>query len=395
MKLAKKSVCTGCQACSNLCTQNAIKMKMNEEGFFFPRIDGNYCIKCEKCLQVCPEIRDDKCENRLTNVYAAFSEEESIRINSSSGGIFTMLAAKIIENDGVVFGAEFGTDFSVKHSYIQDISQIHKFRNSKYVQSFIGKSFRDCKNFLDDGKWVLFSGTSCQIEGLYQYLDKNYNKLITIDLICSGNTSPGLWEKYLQHMKTKYHSEIKDINFRDKKYGWDRFSLRISFTSGKEYRRILPNDPWAYFFLHHQALRESCYHCRYKKTTHRADFTLGDFWGVQRTYPKLYDDKGLSFVMIHSQKGRKLWEKVNGIKAKEIPLKMVEEHNLAIIRSASRPENREDFFADFSKMNFYELEKKYVNVPFWKKSNMIFDYYSRIRLHGGKIYRRLKKVMDK
>lgn len=399
MKLARYTECTGCQACTNICSKNAVQMKQNTEGFFFPEIDKNLCVDCGKCEAVCPvksvhTIYSDKKEHSKPKLYAASNKDFATRYSSSSGGIFTLLADEILKMGGVVFGAGYGEDFSICHGFIEDRKDISRFQTSKYVQSYIGDVFRICRTFLNEGRWVLFSGISCQIDGLYQFLGKDYKNLITVDLICSGNTSPGVWKKYLAYMEEKKRAKIFQVNFRDKKYGWDRYCLHICFSSGREYRRIFANDPWAYFFLHHQSLRECCYECPYKDYRHGTDFVLGDFWGVQYTLPELYDDCGLSFVLVNNEKAAELWNRVSeSVQKRELPLDMLEKHNMAIVSSASRPSDREAFFEDYKVMNFKELARKYTHIPMWKQSNLLYDRYRRLRGFAGGILRRFRAVL--
>lgn len=244
---------------------------------------------------------------------------------------------------------------------------------------------------------MFFTGTSCQIEGLYSYLGKDYSNLLTADLICSGNTSSGLWKLYVTHMEEKYKSRVKSVNFREKKYGWDRFSLKITFESGRVYRRIFPNDEWAYFFLNHYAMRTCCYRCEYKGIKHRADFTLGDFWGVREKfydlYGKKFDDKGLSFVFVNTKKSEDIWRKINttGIASRDLPIETVREHNTTIDMSAKEPMDRENFYEDFKKKDFGLLEDKYVKIATWKKINCLYDFYWRNRIFLGDLYRKVKK----
>lgn len=392
--LVSKEKCSGCEACVNICSIGAITMIQDEDGFYYPRIDSSMCVDCKRCERVCPEKNEVAQLCREPQLYAAINKDENIRMNSSSGGIFYLLAKAVIDKGGIIFGASFNKNFAIEHIFIDNISELDKLQRSKYVQSMIGTTFSECRKFLEQDKWVLFSGTSCQIEGLYRYLGtKKYDKLLTVDLICSGNTSPGIWDSYLKYMEQKFKSKVNEVNFRDKKYGWDRFSLLLKFDSGKIYRRILPNDKWAYFFLHHYAQREICYDCPYKSLNHRADFTLGDFWGVQQEYPELYDDKGLSFVLANSEKSHLFWDNMIGVKTKKIPIYMLEKHNQAIVKGPVRPIDRQAFYEDYKVNEFEFLAQKYVNISRWKESNFLFDSYWRSRIKLGNMYRNIRKAL--
>lgn len=388
--------CTGCGCCENICAHGAIKMILNEEGFYYPEIDNSKCVACNICTIKCP-ANNEKTHNDSVKLYAAYSKDDNIRLKSSSGGIFYFISKYVIQNNGVVFGAEFDKDFFVKHGYTESITDINRFQTSKYVQSYIGDNLKKCREFLEQGRLVFFTGTSCQIEGLYSFLGKDYSNLLTADLICSGNTSSGLWKLYVTHMEEKYKSRVKSVNFRDKKYGWDRFSLRIVFESGKIYRRIFPNDEWAYFFLNHYAMRNCCYKCEYKGINHRADFTLGDFWGVREKfydlYGKKFDDKGLSFVLVNSKKAEDIWEKINtfGLVSRSLSISTVREHNTTIDMSANEPLDRGTFYEDYKKNDWNLLEDKYVRIENWKKNNFLYDFYWRNRISLGDLYRKIKK----
>lgn len=394
--LKDMKICTGCGCCENICSHGAIKMSLNEEGFYYPKIDGSKCVACNICTIKCPS-NNSKSNNESVKLYSAYSEDDNIRLKSSSGGIFYIISKYVIENNGVVFGAEFDEEFFIRHGYTDSINDINRFQTSKYVQSYIGDNLKKCKEFLDEGRLVFFTGTSCQIEGLYSFLDKNYSNLLTADLICSGNTSSGLWKLYVTHMEKKYGSRIQSVNFRDKKYGWDRFSLKITFESGKVYRKIFPNDAWAYFFLNHYAMRECCYKCEYKGLNHKADFTLGDFGGVREKFHDLYgkkfDDKGLSFVLVNSEKAEDVWKSLNnsGLAIRDLPIDTVREHNTTIDMSAKAPIDRAKFYEDYKKKDFGLLVDKYVKIATWKKNNWLYDFYWKNRICLGDLYRKLKK----
>ena len=401
IELALKKDCTGCMSCVNSCPSMAIKIIRDKNGFDYPEINRDTCISCGKCMKSCAALNQLHSKNILkedslndAELYAAINTVLDARMCASSGGIFEVLANYVIKNGGVVFGAQFDKDFNVMHSYTDSMDGVIRYKTSKYVQSYISVNlYKKCRDFLENKRLVLFSGTSCQVNGLYTFLKKDYDTLFTVDLICSGNTSPGFWENYLKYRKNKANSGIVHVNFRDKSFGWDRFSLKISFLSGKSYTRIFPNDEWAYFFLNHYIQRECCYSCRYKSIKHKADFTLGDFWGVQLSYPELYDDKGLSFIIVNSLKGSMLISsgELENIWIKKIPLTMVEKHNTAIVQSPVCPPDREMFLNDYNTLQFEKLLEKYVNIPIWKKSNIIFDKYWRIRIILGRFYRKYLK----
>lgn len=390
MELAAFDKCTGCEACVQICPKSAISLALKKDGFTFPAIDKEKCIQCKLCTKTCPVLNPIKADETFNGtVYAAKTLDEDIRKKSSSGGIFYILAKEIIAKNGVVFGAEFADDFSVRHNYADTLKGVSKFQTSKYVQSSIGKSYKECRDFLLKDRYVLFSGTSCQIDGLLHFLGKKFEKLYTVDLICSGNTSPAVWTDYLNFQERKYKSKVKTINFRDKTYSWNMYCLSFKFLNDRQYKRILTNDSWGQLFLHHQIQREVCFNCMYKSYKHAADFTLGDFWGVNFEYPELFDNKGLSFVLCHNKKAQDFFNNINQLQVREIPKEVVEKRNVAIIKSPVRPLNREQFWKDYYSMPFKKNLKKYCHVAFWKRSNILYVNYWDLRLFLGRLIRKI------
>lgn len=250
-----------------------------------------------------------------TKVFALNSKEDEIRKNSSSGGAFTLISRYILKNDGVVFGAMFNEEFEVVHGFIEDINKINKLQGSKYVQSKIGDSFQKAKYFLDRGKLVYFSGTPCQIEGLKMFLRKDYENLVTQDILCHGVPSPKVWKKYIDYRKRIDLESPKHISFRNKDIGWKNFSMKFQYSNGKEYINEKNNDMFMSGFLRNVFLRMSCYNCKLKSLERNSDITLGDCWEIADLKKEMFDDKGTSFVITHSNKGEKIFEKIkyNGI----------------------------------------------------------------------------------
>jgi coenzyme F420-reducing hydrogenase beta subunit len=294
-------------------------MKQDVEGFLFPAIDENKCIKCKQCEKICPAITQGE-ERKPLNVYAAKNLNEDIRYQSSSGGIFTLLAENIIHEGGIVFGAKFNDDWEVVHSYVETIEELSVFRGSKYVQSEIGNMYKITKDFLIAGRKVLFSGTPCQIAGLKEFLLKDYANLLTVDIVCHGVSSPLVWKKYLNEIVniiTHNLSRIVDIKFRDKIYGWSYtmiFSISYLSENAKEKRLFTETEQTNSFmkgFLKNMYLRLSCYKCPVKSLKSGSDITLGDYWKIWNILPDFDDKKGVSLVMVNTEKGKKFYELLN------------------------------------------------------------------------------------
>lgn len=364
--------CTGCSTCANRCPQHCIIMKADTEGFLFPSVDETKCINCKLCEKVCPILTVQK-TNPPQAIFIGRNTNLQIVQNSSSGGIFTLLAQHTITAGGVVFGAMFDKDWNVVHGYIEKEEDIFRIRGSKYVQSKIGNVYNDVKRFLKDGRQVLFSGTPCQIAGLKSFLKKQYNNLLTIDFICHGVPSPIVWKKYLkeninslylhnkcQNIKDNIFPSIDNISFRDKKIGWKEFCLTISFynpTTKKEQTitsKPLNDDLYLKGFLSNLYLRKSCHQCSFKSWKSGSDITIADAWGVNYVYPQYNDNKGYSLVIILSDKGRKivaqLKENISIIK-EPINEDYIKKHNNAAYQSVHPHKNRKKFFKLLNKSN--------------------------------------------
>ena len=394
--------CTGCHACFSICPKSAIALRPNKEGFPCPKIDDAKCIKCGLCETACPRLNPLKKDCEDTKAFAAINKDENIRLESSSGGIFTALAEKIIEEGGIVFGAKFTDNFSVAHGFAKTTEGLADFRGSKYLQSIIGNSYKDCEHFLDEGRKVLFSGTPCQIQGLKKYLGRKYENLLTVDFICHGVPSPLLWQKYIDYRVGKFRAKRGDIvnsAFRRKNDGWKLYSLAFTFVNAGEYRATLNKDPYMQIFLRDIALRESCYNCFSRGIARPSDITLADFWGVQNVLPAMDDNKGTSLVFAHSKKGSDLIDSTkNTCTFKEIKVEDGIKYNAASIESPKRPKQRLCFYVDLGELPFDKIVKKYAGAPLYLHS------YRCIRRGMVKILKcivgkngveRIKKAMGK
>ena len=351
--------CSGCYACQTICPRYCITMQSDEEGFWYPKINSERCIDCGLCRKICPVLRDKKAEASPI-AYAAYNKREEIRMASSSGGLFSLLAEYVIQRDGVGFGACFDERFHVVHQYTERKEELEKFRGSKYVQSKIGESYQKVKEFLMDGRMVLFTGTPCQIGGLKAYLQKEYENLICQDMICHGVPSPKVWDRYLKYRETIAGSAAQKITFRGKKNGWKRFSLSFSFKNDSEYDETLDRDFMMTAFLKNVCLRPSCYNCSFKNIRRESDITLADFWGIQNIFPGMDDDKGTSLLILNSLKGKALFEKVkNGMEYRSVALQEAIKYNPAMTQSVLWNSKRNGFLKNIDKIAFDKLVKRY------------------------------------
>ena len=350
-----KSKCSGCHSCMNICPKNCIEMKVDEEGFWYPEVDKEKCIECGICKKSCPILNDMSIQNN-PKAYACYNKNEEIRKESSSGGIFTLLASYTIDNDGIVFGAAFNQNFEVEHIEVTNEQDLSKLRGSKYVQSKLGNTYLKIKNYLNQGKLVYFSGTPCQIDGLLCFLCKKYD-----NLICHGVPSPKVWKHYLKQFSLEKNASIL---FRDKSTGWDSYSFTIKqknkftqFSSNNEYMKV---------FLKDLCLRPSCYNCHSKSLHRNSDITLADFWGIKDVCPEMYDNKGTSLVFINSKKGKQLFNKIiKDIKYQEVNINEVSKYNPSSFKSANIPEKRENYMNNIFNNQFDKYSKKYTKLSIW------------------------------
>ena len=359
IKITDKKNCTGCYACLNTCPQSCITMKDDFEGFWYPVVDYNKCINCGLCENVCPVIHKIQ-ENTEPRAYACINKNEIIRLESSSGGIFTLVAEHVIDNNSVVFGASFDKGFTVVHSYVESKEDLEKFRGSKYVQSKIGDAYKQAELFLREGKQVLFSGTPCQVAGLKSFLQREYDNLLCIDVVCHGVPSPKVWERYISYHENRAGASVKRIAFRRKDNGWKRYSISLSFNNDTEYIETFDGDLYMRAFLKNVCLRPSCYACNFKTLHRQSDITLADFWGIQNLLPKMDDDKGTSLVFINSVRGESVFKKIKDkILCEEVDINKAVEYNLSAIKSVEKNPKRDKFFKELDQVPFDQLVKKY------------------------------------
>lgn len=356
-----KENCTGCMACKNVCPRNVIEIVESEKGFLYPKIKKEYCINCGICRKICP-VENKLEENKFEiEVYACRNRDENIRLKSSSGGIFTLIANYILNQKGIVFGAVFDDEFEVKHVWTDEEKGLEKLRCSKYLQSKIGDSYKEVKRFLEDGKKVLFTGTPCQIEGLLSFLRKDYENLYTQDIICHGVPSPKVWRKYLEYKKTIYNETPKKVNFRKKDIeGWNSYYVNFTFSK-KEENVFFKKDAYMKLFLKNFDLRDTCYSCNFKKEKRKSDITVADFWGINNVRPEMNDEKGTSAVLVNSPKGKELFENIKKyIDYTKEHIEDIKKYNPSFIKSSTYNEKREEFFEDINKESFENIVKKYL-----------------------------------
>lgn len=349
IQVTNKQHCCGCAACVSVCPKQCIWMQQDDEGFLYPSVDKAKCINCGLCEKVCPKLHPYEGREPLY-VFAAYNNNEQIRLQSSSGGVFYVLANKTIKQQGVVFGARFDDNWQVVMDYAETMDGVKSFMGSKYVQARTEKAYTDAKQFLLQGRKVLFSGTPCQIAGLKHFLAKDYENLITLDIICHGTPSPKVWNKYLCEV-LEQGQKICKVEFRNKYNGWKKFGFKLTYNKEDNTLSILTpanKNPFMKAFLCDIILRPSCYSCKAKCGRSHSDLTIADFWGIQKIFPNMDNDKGTSLVFVNTNKGQTLFYDDQLIIA-ETDYEKVKSLNPACYRSAVMHSKRNEFFTRINK----------------------------------------------
>lgn len=303
--------CTGCGACVNRCPTTAIGMEPDMEGFLHPVVDDAQCIGCSNCVSACPVLTPISLsiEDKEPDCYAAWSQNEHIRFQSTSGGIFTHLAQAILGQGGYVVGARYRENHLVEHSMIDSEDGIASLRQSKYVQSDIGLVYREVEEKLKQGIPVLFAGTPCQCAGLQAFLGRGYENLYLCDFICRGVVSPKAYQRYLRVLEEKYGDKVQRVWFKNKEVGWNHFRTRIDFKNGAVYSKDRYHDCYMQDYLkNNRNIRLSCYTCFFKGISRPTDITMADFWGFKTDKSSDDIEKGVSLLLIHTKKGKMLFD---------------------------------------------------------------------------------------
>ncbi len=374
IELCENKKCTGCLACYNACHHDAITLTHDEEGFIHPSINYDMCMECKRCVSACPIITPNHLRSYTPlKTLAVWAKDKNILRQSSSGGVFTMLSNYVLQNGGIVFGATLNSNKVVEHIFIEVKKDLYKLQGSKYVQSDIGKSYLKCKEFLNSKRLVLFTGTPCQIAGLLAFLDKKeFNNLITIDIVCHGVPTPLILREYITFFEYKEKSKAKTLKFRDKKWSWNRYNFVIEFQNGNIYYGPWELDPYLRGFLRNLFLRPSCHCCNYSHPLRHSDITLGDFWGFKsRKNEKLNYDKGVSLVLINTVKGEKTFNSITDAKVcYERKYEDAIRTQVALRKSFPANRLRSQFWKDHKKMEPSILMEKYCypeKLPITKK----------------------------
>lgn len=403
INIIDKANCCGCNACTQRCPKQCISMKEDEQGFLYPVIDIITCINCGLCQKVCPMLNPSAPKSPL-HVFGAKNKNEEQRLKSSSGGIFILLAEYIIKQGGVVFGAKFNQNWEIEHCYAETIEELQPLMRSKYVQSNIGNTYKEAEQFLKQGRQVMFVGSSCQIVGLKRFLRKEYNNLFAIDFVCHGVPSPGVWRKYLEEIKSsqsetaekkttlsftlKSKPVITGINFREKQnggYSWKKFGFEIKSKSPSKHDKntvlkseIFNENIFMKGFLLNLYLRPSCYKCTAKNGASESDLTVADFWGIQNYHPEFDDDKGVSAVFVHTEKGKNIIKELNQqMETITSDMKEVITSNSSYLQSVSIPKKYSLFWKTYKKTASVHVSvRAAMKITFFEKVEAKLKYFA-------------------
>lgn len=360
IEIKSKVECCGCSACASICPKKCIEMVEDEEGFLYPSICMDECINCDACKRVCPILNQQK-KHEMQPQRAAIVQHRDAEIcrESTAGGAFTAIAEYTINHGGVVFGVEMQSDYTIKHAAAESKKEIKKFRNSKYVQSFIGDTYRKAREHLDSGRIVCYSGTPCQIEGLRHFLKKDYENLILVDVVCRAVPSPGIWKKYID-MEDERYGKMSSIRFRDKTLGYQYSTMELKDVQGRIHRGGIESQPWLRMFFSGMIIRPSCTDCKFRSRYRNSDFTIWDCFNIHSIDRTFDENIGTTRMLIHSEKGQKIFEQIKSdFKYKYISADRAVNGVQEMIQSPAAHIRRDEFFGDAQELSMEELLNKF------------------------------------
>ena len=375
--------CCGCTACAAICGKQAITMQADEMGFLYPLTDTSKCVDCGLCDKVCPIIRYDAVDDKTATpiIFALHHRDTDTWHTSSSGGVFAALTEYALKRNGIIYGAEYDEDFAVIHRGEENVEGTLKFRGSKYVQSDISGIYAEIRTHLRNGRFVLFSGTPCQVEGLKGFLIKPYINLLTVDIMCHGVPSPKVFADYVQFIRKNSFLRLTGINMKDKTFGWGYQRLRLFFGTHKSQFNTSISNLWNKIFYSHLATRPSCHKCRFANYLRPGDISIGDFWGIEKSHPEFFNSEGISLIMLNNQKGKDVWEHIKDC------FSYIESDTTKCVQPnlqhpAAEPSGKQQFVEDYQNLSFWAIGVKYFGLS--KKSFIKERIYYHLKSFLGK-----------
>jgi coenzyme F420-reducing hydrogenase beta subunit len=361
ISIERKEDCCGCRSCEQICPQQCISMQEDFEGFRYPAVNDKKCVHCGLCLTHCPMITDPVVSNRLKEpeVFAARLKDDALLMQSSSGGMFTAFAKSILKQKGVVFGCAFDENLVARHICVEKEVELERLRGSKYVASDPNSVYTQVRRFLKENRKVLFTGCGCQIAGLRKFLGKDYENLLTMEIICHGTPSQKLFSKHIEHLSQKMGEKILSYEFRNKQEGWGLNYKTKTKTKTKTIFLPADKDPYYASFLRGKTYRPCCFECHFAKQERMADITVGDFWGIELFHPDFYDYRGVSGLMLNTVAGQNAW-KLLQTEVVAIPSNFAEfsRRNGNLIRPTKRPEARENIYQSLDNLSYAEFSER-------------------------------------
>lgn len=391
IQIKEKKNCCGCTACYNICPVKAIIMEPDEEGFLYPKVDGEKCVECGMCEKVCPVLHRENHDEKTEGYIIRYTDKKIVE-ESTSGGAFTAFAEYLMSKGYVVYGAGYDNDMQVVCKMASKLEEVKEMRGSKFVQSYLGITFQNIKRQLKQGEKILFTGTPCQVSGLISYLGSKPKNLICIDFVCRGVPSPSLWKNYIDMMEAKYRSKMIGARFKHKTYGYHTTTMKVDFANGKTWYGSGRVDPMMKAFVNELASRPSCHACAFKGVERQSDITMFDCYEFSKITGMKDDDKGYSSVFIHTEVGKKLLVALDGkIICYETSIDDLVNKNGVMVSSSSKPNRLRTIFYKYAEN--YPIDKAIQKIAPITKNDYIIERLKMILYKTGliKIARTLKR----
>lgn len=390
IEIKDKKDCCGCHACYSACPKQCVTMMEDEEGYLYPKVDTSLCIDCGLCEKVCPILQYKQPETKTQKAFVVQHRDEEVLAQSTSGGAYTAIAKWILGKGGVVFGAHLNSQFEAEHCYVERYEDLWQFRNSKYVQSRIGDTYKQVRDFLKEERIVLYSGTPCQLEGLFQFLhNKQYDNLYTVDVVCRAVPSPLVLRKYLEVQKGLLATDLKDVKFRDKYHGYKYSSMSLFGKNGKDYHEGIDTDVYLRSFFSGTNIRLSCPDCKFRNRYRRTDFTIWDCFTIDEFSSELDNDKGATRILCQSDRAVDILNELTSeMKIMEVDSEKAVRGVKELVSGPSLHPQREAFFRDLNAMPASEVFQKYFPITLRHR----LEKQARLWSNRLGIYKMMKKA---